>query len=64
MVAFYGGKGNNTLVGRQADFSGSAGSDTFLLVAGEGTDTILDLAASIDLLGLAGGLFFSQLEIV
>ena len=58
----YGGKGNDTLVGD--NFSGGTGKDTFVLAAGEGTDTILDFAAGIDLLGLAGGLSFGQLEIV
>ena len=58
----YGGKGNDTLVGD--NFSGGTGSDIFVLAAGEGTDTILDFAAGIDLLGLSGGLSFGQLEIV
>ena len=58
----YGGAGNDTLVGD--DFSGGSGSDIFMLAAGEGTDTILDFGAGIDLLGLLGSLSFGQLEIV
>ena len=59
----YGGAGNDTLVGD--DFSGGrSGSDIFMLATGEGTDTILDFGAGIDLLGLLGSLSFGQLEIV
>ncbi len=58
----YGGKGNDTLIGD--NFSKGSGSDTFVLAAGEGTDTILDFEIGIDFIGLAAGLSFGQLEIV
>ncbi|NJL86170.1 MAG: hypothetical protein HC886_09605 [Leptolyngbyaceae cyanobacterium SM1_1_3] len=58
----YGGLGNDILVGD--NFSKGSGSDTFVLAAGEGTDTILDFEVGIDFIGLAGGLSFGQLEIV
>ncbi|MES1025729.1 hypothetical protein ABN584_22815 [Gloeocapsa sp. BRSZ] len=56
-----GGLGNDTLIGD--DFSGGQGSDTFVLAAGEGRDTILDFENGIDRIGLAGGLSFNQLTI-
>ncbi|PIG95170.1 FG-GAP repeat protein [Gloeocapsopsis sp. IPPAS B-1203] len=56
-----GGAGNDTLIGD--DFSGGQGSDTFVLAAGEGRDTIRDFEDGIDLIGLAGGLSFEQLTI-
>ncbi len=58
----HGGEGNDILVGD--NFSGGSGSDIFVLAVGEGTDTILDFGAGMDLLGLSGSLSFSQLEVV
>ena len=57
----YGGLGNDTLTGD--DFSGGRGSDTFVLAAGEGTDTIVDFEVGVDFIGLAGGLTFGALSI-
>ncbi|MEL7359062.1 MAG: glycerophosphodiester phosphodiesterase family protein [Cyanobacteria bacterium J06560_6] len=57
----YGGLGNDTLTGD--DFSGGRGADTFVLAAGEGTDTIVDFEVGTDLIGLAGGLTFGQLTL-
>ncbi|MEO0887157.1 MAG: glycerophosphodiester phosphodiesterase, partial [Cyanobacteria bacterium J06648_10] len=57
----YGGLGNDTLTGD--DFSGGQGADTFVLAAGEGTDTIVDFEVGTDLIGLAGGLTFGQLTL-
>ncbi|MEM8505416.1 MAG: hypothetical protein AAF716_19975, partial [Cyanobacteria bacterium P01_D01_bin.1] len=54
-----GGAGNDRLVGD--NFSGGIGSDTFVLAAGEGTDTILDFEVGTDLIGLADGLSFGSL---
>lgn len=54
-----GGLGNDTLTGD--DRSGGQGSDTFVLAAGEGTDTITDFEVGIDFIGLAGGLSFGAL---
>jgi len=56
-----GGLGNDILVGD--DFSGGTGSDTFVLAAGEGTDTILDFEMGVDFLELVEGLRFGQLVI-
>lgn len=39
------------------------GSDTFVLAASKGTDTILDFVKSSDRIGLANGLTFEQLTI-
>lgn len=58
-----GGLGNDILVG-DTFANGSSGRDIFVLAAGEGVDTILDFTADVDLLGLAGGISFGQLEIV
>ena len=57
----YGGMGDDTLIGD--NYSAGSGSDTFVLAAGEGTDTILDFEVGIDFIGLSG-LSFGQLEIV
>jgi len=56
-----GGLGNDMLVGD--DFSGGEGSDTFVLAAGEGTDTIVDFEVGVDAIGLAGGLEFADLTL-
>ncbi|MEM9483747.1 MAG: DUF6851 domain-containing protein [Cyanobacteria bacterium P01_F01_bin.116] len=56
-----GGLGDDLLTGD--DFSGGRGDDTFILAAGEGTDTILDFQVGIDLIGLADGLLFTELSI-
>ncbi|MDY7016466.1 MAG: calcium-binding protein [Cyanobacteriota bacterium] len=56
-----GGLGNDLLTGD--DFSGGRGSDTFVLAAGEGTDTIADFHLGEDFIGLSGGLQFGQLAI-
>jgi Ca2+-binding RTX toxin-like protein len=56
-----GGLGNDILVGD--DFSGGGGSDTFVLAAGEGTDTILDFELGVDFIGLADDLSFGQIAI-
>ena len=46
-----GGAGNDILIGD--NFSGGVGADTFILAAGEGTDTIIDFEVGIDLIALA-----------
>ncbi|MBD2180567.1 DUF3616 domain-containing protein [Planktothrix sp. FACHB-1355] len=60
-----GGDGNDTLYGNQGADSliGGAGVDKFVLAAGEGTDYIYDFVDGTDLIGLANGLTFNQLEI-
>lgn len=55
-----GGLGNDTLTGD--DFSSGSGADTFVLAAGEGTDTITDFEVGIDFIGLADGLTFEALS--
>ena len=55
-----GGPGDDTLTGD--DFSGGAGSDTFVLAAGEGTDTIMDFEVGTDAIGLAAGLSADDLS--
>ncbi|BAU42723.1 alkaline phosphatase [Leptolyngbya sp. O-77] len=57
----WGGLGNDTLIGD--NFSGGSGINTFVLAAGQGTDTILDFHIGRDKIGLAGGLSFSDLFI-
>ena len=56
-----GGLGNDTLTGD--DFSGGSGSDTFILVVGEGTDTLVDFQTGVDLIGLTEGLTFGSLSV-
>lgn len=56
-----GGFGDDILQGD--DFSGGEGMDTFILAAGEGTDTIVDFEAGVDKIGLAGGLTFADLTL-
>lgn len=54
-----GGLGNDTLYGDAA--KGAKGADTFVLAAGEGTDTIIDFQVGVDFIGLSGGLGLSDL---
>ncbi|MGB3535662.1 MAG: SGNH/GDSL hydrolase family protein, partial [Microcoleaceae cyanobacterium] len=56
-----GGLGSDVLIGD--DFSGGAGADTFVLAAGEGTDTIIDFEVGVDLIGLADGLTVEDLTV-
>jgi inosine-uridine nucleoside N-ribohydrolase/phospholipase/lecithinase/hemolysin len=56
-----GGLGNDLLYGD--DFSGGSGADTFVLAAGEGTDTILDFEVGTDIIGLADGLTAEDLTV-
>jgi hypothetical protein len=60
-----GGKGNDTLMGSLGEDSlvGGAGIDHFLLSANSGIDIITDFEAGTDLLMLANGLTFEQLNI-
>jgi Ca2+-binding RTX toxin-like protein len=60
-----GGKGNDTLMGGLGEDSliGGAGSDRFLLSANSGIDIIADFEAGKDLLMLANGLTFEQLNV-
>lgn len=55
-----GDLGNDILVGD--DFGRGNGADTFILAAGEGTDTILDFEVGTDLIGL-DGLTFADLSL-
>ncbi|MGL5080510.1 MAG: choice-of-anchor I family protein [Microcoleaceae cyanobacterium] len=57
-----GGLGNDKLYG-DAGNNTSGGLDTFVLAAGEGTDTILDFEVGLDLIGLAGGITVEELSI-
>ncbi|OCR02496.1 hypothetical protein BCD67_01010 [Oscillatoriales cyanobacterium USR001] len=70
----YGGDGNDSLIGGNANdiLVGGAGNDSlvggsendvFVLVSGGGSDAIADFRIGQDLIGLAGGLRFSQLTI-
>ncbi|MGB3402916.1 MAG: SGNH/GDSL hydrolase family protein [Microcoleaceae cyanobacterium] len=56
-----GGLGNDLLFGD--DFSGGAGADTFVLAAGEGSDTIFDFEVGVDIIGLADGLTVEDLTV-
>ncbi len=60
-----GGIGSDTLRGGTGDdnLTGGGGSDTFTLATGEGIDSVVDFENTIDRIGLAGGLTFSQLLI-
>ena len=53
----FGGLGDDVLIGDND--SAGAGSDTFVLVAGEGTDRIVDFEVGIDFIGLTGLTFGS-----
>ncbi|MGF1493311.1 MAG: esterase-like activity of phytase family protein [Microcoleaceae cyanobacterium] len=55
-----GGPGNDELHGDSGDLFG--GADTFVLAAGEGTDTIVDFEIGLDLIGLEG-LTFADLSL-
>ncbi|MEG4578342.1 FG-GAP-like repeat-containing protein [Microcoleus sp. MON1_C5] len=70
----YGGEDNDTLTGCQGDdilygelgsdsLIGGSGNDIFALKAGQGFDIIADFTSGQDLIGLSGGLSFSQLAI-
>ncbi|MEH1850294.1 MAG: Calx-beta domain-containing protein [Nostoc sp.] len=52
----YGGLGNDNL-------TGGAGNDIFVLVKGEGKDTIKDFNIGQDLIALSGGLLYSGLSL-
>ncbi|MGB3534454.1 MAG: calcium-binding protein [Microcoleaceae cyanobacterium] len=56
-----GGLGNDVLIGD--DFSGGSGADTFVLAAGEGSDTIIDFEVGTDIIGLADGLTVEDLTV-
>ncbi|MDJ0674951.1 MAG: hypothetical protein QNJ36_06160 [Calothrix sp. MO_167.B42] len=60
-----GGAGNDTLIGGlgQDILRGNGGIDQFVLVTGQGRDTIVDYEDGVDTLGLTDGLSFGQLEI-
>ncbi|XZN91416.1 MAG: DUF4347 domain-containing protein [Microcoleus sp.] len=70
----YGGEDNDTLLGGKGDdilygdlgndsLIGGSGNDIFVLQAGQGFDIIADFTLGQDLIGLSGGLSFSQLAI-
>ncbi|MFQ3626744.1 MAG: Ig-like domain-containing protein [Cyanobacteriota bacterium] len=60
-----GGKGNDLLVGggRSDVMIGGAGRDTFVLAKHGGVDFIRDFKIGTDVIGLAGGLTFGELQI-
>lgn len=60
-----GGNGNDVLRGGAGNdtLNGGNGNDLFILAAGDGTDTIIDFTRGEDLIGLSGGLTYSQLTI-
>ncbi|MEG4801103.1 DUF4347 domain-containing protein [Microcoleus sp. ARI1-B5] len=71
--SLYGGSGNDLLTGGNGDdflvgetgedtLIGGFGRDVFLLAPSQGIDTILDFEKGQDLIGLSGGLTFSQLS--
>ena len=59
-----GGNGKDILNGGAGNdiVTGGNGKDTFVLAAGEGTDTITDFGNGPDVIGLAGGLTFLDLS--
>ena len=59
-----GGNGNDILYGGLGNdrVTGGNGNDTFVLAAGEGTDTITDFKANNDKIGLSGVLSFGSLS--
>ncbi|MDJ0599732.1 MAG: DUF302 domain-containing protein [Crocosphaera sp.] len=59
-----GGKGKDELNGGVGndELTGGQGADTFILAAGEGTDTITDFGNGSDLIGLLRGIGFSDLS--
>ncbi|MEG3836140.1 calcium-binding protein, partial [Microcoleus sp. Z1_C4] len=70
----HGGEDNDTLTGCQGDdilygdlgndsLIGGSGNDIFALTTGQGFDIIADFTLGQDLIGLSGGLSFSQLAI-
>jgi Ca2+-binding RTX toxin-like protein len=70
----YGGRGNDTLNGGEGDdflvggfgsdlLAGAGGSDRYLFSPGQGIDFIEGFQDGIDLIVLAGGLTYEQLEI-
>ena len=70
----YGGKDNDIILGGDGSdilsgdngndtLTGGGGSDTFRLLANAGTDIITDFTDGEDMIGLAGGLTFSELSI-
>jgi uncharacterized repeat protein (TIGR01451 family) len=72
--SLYGGRGNDILTGDNGDdlivgqigedtLIGGLGGDVFLLAPEQGIDKILDFEKGEDLIGLSGGLTFSQLSI-
>ncbi|OCR00329.1 hypothetical protein BCD67_25350 [Oscillatoriales cyanobacterium USR001] len=60
-----GGGGNDFLIGDLGNdtLTGNTGNDVFVLASGQGNDTITNFTKGQDLIGLAGGLTFSQLNI-
>ncbi len=46
-----------------ADFSGCSGADTFVLEAGDGTDTIVDFEIGVDIIQLTNNLTFEDLTL-
>ncbi|MGE5660374.1 MAG: matrixin family metalloprotease [Actinomycetota bacterium] len=61
----YGDRGNDTLIGGKGEdkLTGGAGADWFILESGPGSDIITDFTQGEDILGLSGGLSFSDLSI-
>jgi Ca2+-binding RTX toxin-like protein len=59
-----GGNGDDLLVGQIGEdtLTGGLGNDVFLLAPFEGIDTILDFEKGQDLIGLSGGLTFTELS--
>ncbi|MBD0310715.1 MAG: calcium-binding protein, partial [Microcoleus sp. T1-bin1] len=60
-----GGQGDDILYGEWGNDSltGGSGNDIFVLNSGQGFDVIADFTVGQDLIGLSGGLSFSELEI-